>query len=61
MDGLHAVRMPPSHLANATRRHRSLPDATVNALAQQVSVPAMPGVLLDLMNPQFPRGDAVFA
>jgi hypothetical protein len=38
-----------------------LPDAAVNALAQEVSVAAMSGILLDLMDQQFPRGDAFAA
>jgi hypothetical protein len=36
-----------------------LPDPAVDALAQQVGVPAMAGVLLDSVNPQLPDGDTL--
>ena len=34
-----------------------LPEASVDALAQQVGVPVVPGVLLDHMDQQLPQGD----
>src|SRR6478736_1765081 len=37
----------------------SLPDAAVDALAQQVGVPAVPGVLLDPVHLELPHRDAV--
>jgi hypothetical protein len=38
-----------------------LPNPAVDTFAQQVSVPAVAGVLLDAVNPHLPQGDAVVA
>jgi hypothetical protein len=38
-----------------------LPDAAVDALAEQVGVPAVSGVLLDPVDPDLADGDAVLA
>ena len=43
----------------ATIWNPSLADAAVDAFAQQVGVPAVPGVLLDPVNQQLPNGDTV--
>jgi hypothetical protein len=37
----------------------SLADATVDAFAQQVGVPAVPGILVDPVYQQLPNGDTV--
>ena len=51
----------PSVGAGVQRGRNSLTDAAVDALAQQVGVPAVPRVLLDPVHQQLPDGDVVLS
>ena len=63
------VRADRGRCVVSTFRHKGrhdvrltlLPDSAVDALAQQVGVPAVPGVLLDPVDPQLTHRDTTFA
>lgn len=55
-------RAPASRTcATRSRSRHSLADAAVDTFAQQVGVPAVPGVLLDPVHQQLPNGDTVLS